>query len=289
MTATKLFYLEDFSVLECEAKVLDVLKENERDVLILDQTVFYPQGGGQPYDTGAIESPSGRFIVEEVRFVDGVVKHIGRFEQGAFAKGETVECRVDKERRELNSRIHSAGHLVDLAVTGLNLNWVPGKGYHFPDGPYVEYHGSGENVDTEKLKNDIETRCNEIIQKGQEVAVRFMRKDEMQSVCHFVPDYIPTDKPGRVVLFGNFGVPDVFRSPAIQLPSPDGDMATGASGTIDAKASIVGGTHVRNSLPFGIPCGGTHVRNLREIKSMTIRKIKAKGDTIQVGYDVVRS
>lgn len=243
MIPTRLLYLEDFSALECEAKVLEALRENERDVLILDQTMFYPQGGGQPYDKGVIELPSGRFIVEEVRFVDGVVKHIGRFERGAFAKGETVELRVDETRRTLNSRLHSAGHLLDLAVTELNLGWTPGKGYHFPDGPYVEYQGSVDNADREKLQHDIEAKANEAIKKGQEVTARFMEKDEMRSVCHFVPDYIPTDKPGRVVLFGSFGV----------------------------------------------PCGGTHVKNLSEINSMTIRKIKAKGDTIQVGYDVVRS
>jgi len=205
---TKLLYLEDFTLLEYEAKVFECLQENGRDVLMLDATVFYPQGGGQPYDTGVIESPSGKFVVEEVRFTDGMVRHAGHFESGAFAINDTVRCRVDKERRMLHSRIHSAGHLVDFAVSELALPWTPGKGYHFPQGPYVEYTGNLTGADKEKLKENIERIGREVIQNGKEVTVRFMKKEDMASVCRFVPDNLPGNKPGRVVIFGgNFGVP----------------------------------------------------------------------------------
>lgn len=176
---TKLFYLEDFDLFACDARVVDILEENGRSIILLDQTIFYPQGGGQPYDKGIIERPSAKFLVEEVRFVDGVVKHIGKFESGAFNVGDEVKCSVDSARRALHSRIHSAGHVVDMAVTALNLNWVPGKGYHFPEGPYVEYVGSLGEMDKEKMKE----------------------------VFHFVPDYIPEGKPARVVMYGDFGVP----------------------------------------------------------------------------------
>ncbi len=101
----------------------------------MDGTIFYPQGGGQPYDQGVIESAKGKFLVEEVRFVDGIVKHIGMFERGSFEKGDEVTCHVDKARRDLHSRLHSAGHIVDMGMTELGLGWIPGKGYHFPDGP----------------------------------------------------------------------------------------------------------------------------------------------------------
>ena len=143
---TKLLYLEDFTRLECDAKIVERSQENGKEILILDATVFYPQGGGQPYDTGVIESASGRFLVEEVRFMDGAVRHIGHFEWGELVIGDTVQCHVDAERRLLHSRIHSAGHLVDLAVAELGLPWTPGKGYHFPQGPYVEYAGNLNEV-----------------------------------------------------------------------------------------------------------------------------------------------
>jgi Ser-tRNA(Ala) deacylase AlaX len=173
----------------------------------LDQTIFYPQGGGQPYDTGIISHNSKKFFVEEVRFIDGVVKHIGKFEGEAFEAGETITCSIDVERRQLHTRLHSGGHLVDMGLKQLGITWRPGKGYHFPNGPYAEYAGSLENFDIEKLKADLENACNEIIQKGIETKVLFTPKEEMGSVCAFVPDYIPANKPARVVLYGDYGVP----------------------------------------------------------------------------------
>lgn len=207
MELTKLLYLEDFNLLNTEAMVVGVLEENGKNIVLLDQTIFYPQGGGQPYDKGVITSVSGKFIVDEVRFVDGMVRHIGKFENGNLSKGESVQCVVDKERRTLHSRLHSAGHVVDMAVNALKLGWVPGKGFHFSEGPYVEYKGSLEGVDKENLKTEIEKLCNTFIHEERKTELRFMPKEEMGLVCHFVPDYIPEGKPARVVMYGDFGVP----------------------------------------------------------------------------------
>lgn len=207
-TPTMLLYLTDFTQTNCEAQILNLLHENGKHILILDQTIFYPQGGGQPYDTGVVESHAGKFLVEEVRREGQIVRHIGKFERGTFTTNERVHCRVDGPRRLLHSRIHSAGHLVDFAVAELKLPWIPGKGYHFPQGPYVEYEGNLDAADKEKLKSDIERIAHGIIEGGKEVTVRFMEKEDMASVCRFVPDNIPAGKPGRVVIFGGgFGIP----------------------------------------------------------------------------------
>lgn len=65
---TKLIYLEHMDQYTCQARVEQVFSEDGRDIVVLDQTVFYPQGGGQPYDTGAITSENGVvFSIEEVR------------------------------------------------------------------------------------------------------------------------------------------------------------------------------------------------------------------------------
>lgn len=207
MNPTKLIYLEDFTALESDAAVLEVLNENDKSVVILDQTVLYAQGGGQPYDQGWMENEHGKFRVEEVRFVEGIVKHIGYFESGSFEAGQTVHCKVDQERRELNSRLHSAGHAVDWALLQLGIEWVPGKGYHFPDGPYVEYAGSAEGMDKEKLKADLEAKCAEFIGSGRTTRFIFIDKDKMHEYCHHVPDKLPEGKPTRVLLLGDFGVP----------------------------------------------------------------------------------
>jgi len=94
-----------------------------------------------------------------------------------------------------------------MALVELKLNWIPTKGYHFPDGPYVEYSGTGRETEKETLKKTIENLCNKFIKEGSQVKPVFMEKAEMKSVCHFVPDNIPTNKPARVIMFGNFGMP----------------------------------------------------------------------------------
>ncbi len=206
--ATNLLYLNDFCALKNEAVVVEIIKENEKDIVILNQTVFYPQGGGQPYDQGVIKSSSADFTVEEVRMINDIVRHIGKFEKGSFNKNEPVECKVDKDERILNSRLHSAGHVVDMAVQQLGFGWIPGKGHHFPSGPYVEYSGSLEGLDKDALKSELEILCNKLIQDNLKTSLKFVAREELESLCHFIPDYVPYDKPVRLIIFGdNFSVP----------------------------------------------------------------------------------
>ncbi|MBI3341653.1 hypothetical protein HY024_00860 [Candidatus Curtissbacteria bacterium] len=207
MKSTELIYLENFRQTEAEATVVDIVEEDDKTIVYLDGTIFYPQGGGQPYDKGTIESTNGKFIVDEVRYLEGLVKHIGSFEKGQFAKGEKVKCLVDVERRELHSRLHSAGHLVDMAVEESGLEWIPGKGFHFPDGPYVEYEGNADDVQRNELPAKLEEICNKHIAESIEVEVKFVAKDKLKEICKNVPTNIPEGKPTRVVMFGTFGVP----------------------------------------------------------------------------------
>lgn len=156
---TRLLYLDDTYQFESTANILETIRlEDGRYAAILDQTIFYPQGGGQPYDTGTISSDTARFVVSEVRLDEqGTVRHIGIFEHGTFAPNAKVSLTINKERRLLNTRSHSAGHLLDCAVTQLGLALHPSKGYHFPEGPYVEYKGNIDNCPEiiDKLQNKI--------------------------------------------------------------------------------------------------------------------------------------
>lgn len=118
-----------------------------------------------------------------------------------------MTCIVNPERRALHSRFHSAGHVVDMAVKELNLNWTPGKGYHFPNGPYIEYKGSLAGIDKDKLKIDIENLCNTFIQEDQITTLKFINKWEMHRFVYHIPENLPVNKPSRVVVYGDFGVP----------------------------------------------------------------------------------
>lgn len=197
---TKLIYLEHMDQYTCQAQVVDLLSEEGREIVVLDQTVFYPQGGGQPYDTGTITGRNGAlFSVEAVRHAESeigdMVRHIGKFESGTFAVGDAVACAVNAERRDLHSRLHSAGHVVDMGLKKLGLPWKAGKGYHFPNGPYDEYVGNLNGADTAKMRIDLEAACNEVI--SQNIPTRILLS----------PDHIPGNKPGRIVMYGDFGIP----------------------------------------------------------------------------------
>lgn len=204
---TKLLYMEDMQLLQCSAKVQKLDQQEGKTILYLDQTVFYPQGGGQPYDTGVITATDWKFAVEEVRYSDGEVLHIGHLEGSLPQEGDNVQCVVDKERRSLHTRLHSAGHVLDMAVHELGYGWKPGKGYHFPQGAYVEYEGSLEGEEKQAVIDKLNQQIQQILSRGIATEIRFMPKEEMAQYCRHVPEFLPAGKPSRIVLYGSFGVP----------------------------------------------------------------------------------
>ena len=86
---------------------------NNQQAVVVDQTIFYPQGGGQPYDKDLIKKGNNIFVVEEVRFKDGTAYHIGFFQKGSFDMGRSVMLHVNKTQRIFNSRNHTASHLIE--------------------------------------------------------------------------------------------------------------------------------------------------------------------------------
>ncbi|XP_047963418.1 alanine--tRNA ligase [Salvia hispanica] len=204
---TKLDYFEDTSRLQSTSTVLSsFLSDDGRQTLVLDSTIFHPQGGGQPSDKGYISSTHLTFLVEDVRSKDKIVYHYGRFnsKDGNFEKGAQVFLSVDQERRTLNSRLHSAGHLLDMCVR--NVGWEhlePSKGYHFPDGPYVEYKGTVPQNELQSKQNELQAEANSLITKGGKVSVSILPYDEASQLCGgSLPEYIPKDSTPRIVQLG---------------------------------------------------------------------------------------
>lgn len=121
----------------CEATVLRAGPEG----IVLDRTVFYPEGGGQPGDTGTLALPGGGTVtIADTRKdrASGEHRHIP--EEGAAlpAAGDRVTCAIDWDRRYRHMRVHTAMHLmcavIDGAVTGGQVG--DGKGrldFDLPD------------------------------------------------------------------------------------------------------------------------------------------------------------
>lgn len=194
---TELLYMKNMEQTECSAKIIAIQKNEIGVTVILDQTVFYPQGGGQPYDTGVIKTSDGVvvFQVQQVRYIDDTVHHIGILEQGDISVGMEMLCFVDKEKRILHSRLHSAGHVIDMALKELQILWIPGKGYHFPEGSYVEYAGDMENISIDTLLSELEQTCNAIISR------------DIKTTLVFDDTKLQNGKSMRTVFYGDFCIP----------------------------------------------------------------------------------
>ena len=206
MKTTDRVYLRSMHTVDGEARLLDASLEEERTVVSLDRSPFHPQGGGQPADHGLIRGDRGEMAVDDVRMVDGVVLHKGVL-SGVLSSGDLVHCSVDATRREYLSRIHSAGHVVDMAVIALGHEWVPGRGYHFPDGPYVEYAGSVGEHDPGTLARSVEQKAAELVERDMAVSLRFVRADSGDRALRFVPAGLAADEEVRLVEFGDFAIP----------------------------------------------------------------------------------
>jgi len=201
---TKLKYLEDSYLLNDHAAIIDVNKDEKgNDVIILDQTIFYPQGSGQPYDQGIIKNENAEMKINEVRFFEGKVHHIGQMIKGIFSLEDKVNLIVDETRRSFNRRNHTAGHLIDIAIKTIG-EFTPVKGFHFPEGAYVEYQGVIDESKREEIKAKIQQEVDKIIASNLGVVCQLTSIDELRNLCDFVPEWLPKDKPIRIVKIGDY-------------------------------------------------------------------------------------
>ncbi len=116
----RLFFTHDH--LTAELEVLSCIAHEEQFAVILQSTIFHPQGGGQPFDTGWLGDSQ---VLRVIQADEHVVHYVDRpLEPGP------VTARVDEQRRALHTRLHSAGHLIGNA--GERLGWMPIKAHHWP-------------------------------------------------------------------------------------------------------------------------------------------------------------
>lgn len=106
---TERLYYEDQERMEFEAVVLDVFEVDDGYDVVLDQTMFYPEGGGQPADRGSLSTDDETVEVNDVQIVDDVILHRTDGDPG---KGEFVRGRIDIDRRYQLMRNHTATHIV---------------------------------------------------------------------------------------------------------------------------------------------------------------------------------
>jgi misacylated tRNA(Ala) deacylase len=204
------------------ARVVSVDRSGEAPLVVLDRTVFYPGGGGQPSDQGTLTRTSDgrRWPVRSARKAGGDVVH--ELEPGdAPAVGDEVTADIDWDRRHLLMRTHTALHALcgvvwrdyGAQVTGGNME--PGAGRM--DFEFERMSGD--------LVGEIEAKVNDELARGRDVRVRVLPREEA------------------------FAIPDLIRTKVNLLPPGIEEVRTIEIVGLDLQAD--GGTHVANTKEVG--------------------------------------
>ncbi len=200
---TQQLYLEDSYLKEMDASILKVIKESDnRFRILLDKTVFYPMGGGQPTDQGKLMNDNWTGDVYQVLTKDGEIWHYVNAQTTPAAE-ITIHGTINWDRRFKNMRVHSAGHVVDFAMHLLGYSpkiLMPVKGDHGKK-PYIVYQGKLD----EDIKQKLEDKSNELVQNNLKFSVLFQSFDDLQKEAIYLQPGLPLDKPLRTLRLESAG------------------------------------------------------------------------------------
>lgn len=205
MMKTQQLYLQDSYLKTSSAKISQIVQVGNETAVILDKTIFYAQGGGQPADHGLIQGPNGKFFVTHVSYNNGEILHKGHIE-GTLETADEVELKIDWERRYQYMQSHTAGHIVDQAVKNTipDANAVDGN-HGLSKKMYIEFTNQ---IPQEKLK-DIEVEANKIIADNLPITTEMVTYDELIKKNIKLPFDLPNNKDLRIVQIGQFpAMPD---------------------------------------------------------------------------------
>jgi alanyl-tRNA synthetase len=208
-----------------DGKAIARAEAGEPVAVVVNQTPFYGESGGQVADIGRIEIADGGevAVVDVQKRADGLFVHSGTVEKGAIAVGDAVRLMVDHDRRAAIRANHSATHLIHAALRGILGNHVAQKGSLVaPDRLRFDFSHPGPMSDEEV--EGVETIANAVALQNTPVVTRLMDRDaaiESGAMALFGekygdevrvvsmgarPDGLPSDKAWSVELCGGIHV-----------------------------------------------------------------------------------
>ena len=242
---------------ECNAKIVAIVADEElRDevaagaeaVVVLDQSPFYAEMGGQVADHGTITADGVVFTVADVqKNKGGKFMHYGRLAQGVLHVGDTVHAAIDMERRKAIQRAHSTTHLLDAALKKVLGDHVHQAGSLVePDRLHFDFTHF-EAISPEELRQ-VEELVNDAVLEGYPVVTEILPIEEAK-------------KKGAVAMFGEkYG--ETVR--VVEMS--------------DFSVEFCGGTHVDNTAkagPFRIKSESSVASGVRRIEA-TCGKLSLK-------------
>lgn len=167
---TEKVYLADSYAKELDAKVVRASQGR----IVLDRTIFYPGGGGQPIDTGMLAADGRRLKVIAVEKDGDDIVHILEGDPG-LREGESVRCVIDWDTRYACMRYHSALHLIDGVIeTRYGSGMVTG-GQIYPDRARIDIDMQG--LSKERVAEILE-EVNKVAREGHPITAMEMTVEE---------------------------------------------------------------------------------------------------------------
>ncbi|MCL7382827.1 MAG: alanyl-tRNA editing protein [Thaumarchaeota archaeon] len=194
---TELLYLRDSYISKFEAMVTDITSEG----IILDRTAFYPEGGGQPSDTGRIEWEQYTSHVIHVLKKGEEVYHVLSGEMPS--RGTIVRGIIDWEKRYRHMRYHTALHILAGVVYHLYNSTITGSQIG-EDKARIDF--TLEDLSKDKVER-IEYEANKIVEEGRNVKIRFIPREELVNnpeLIRIKPELIPNLPSLRIVEIEGF-------------------------------------------------------------------------------------
>jgi misacylated tRNA(Ala) deacylase len=218
---TEQLYLLDCYSKEFEAKILSV--GDDGTSIILDKTLFYPNSGGQPNDTGTIVSSDKKsYRVIDVIKINQEIIH--KIDVSGLKEGSTIKGIIDWERRYILMRYHTASHILATIIYTATGAEITGNQLYI-DKARIDFSLEDFN---RTLMNSFEDKANAIINKHIDINFRILNRDEAFAIPSLVK--LRKSLPESMT---NVRVVDI------------------ANEIIDFDHQACGGTHLKNTSEIG--------------------------------------
>ncbi|GIB52163.1 TPA: alanine--tRNA ligase [Vibrio cholerae] len=186
-----------------EGAEVSTLSAGDKAIIVLDNTPFYAESGGQCGDTGVLKTDAGIFHVEDTQKLGNAIAHHGVLTQGVLATGDQVDAIVDEKRRAAISLNHSATHLLHAALRKVLGEHVAQKG-SLVRAETLRFDFSHLEAMTAAEIKEVERLVNQEVRRNHSIETNIMNIDEAKAkgaMALFGEKY---DDQVRVLSMGDF-------------------------------------------------------------------------------------
>ena len=273
ITSAETSEFKGYDATEFDAKVLELfaegqsvksLTDGQQGILVLDNTPFYAESGGQSGDKGEITLAGGSFVVADTQKLGNAIAHYGTA-NGQIKVGEQAKAVIDTARREAIKKNHSATHLIHAALRNVLGEHVGQKGSLVEADKFRFDFSHYEGVTADQIKQ-VEREVNHQIQRNLPLVTEVMAIDDAKA-------------KGAMALFGE---------------KYDDEVRVVTMG--DYSIELCGGTHVNRTGDIGlfkIVSEAGIAAGVRRIEAVTglaaIEHVHALESTIQTAANVLKA